>query len=200
MKPEILGCKEVEHSVRLAAAVYMGDDTKIRKRALGYLVILRRLARAAHEQYQRKFWKAVDLERAATRAENSGVTCAFTKPRLEQLWADAEEAREEFVRLGEQISATLDVWQCAGATFENLCNLCNRNPEQLRAELKGTDLAKPFSMLAAVEHLDYKDPRGPGWISERIDAPFTHALREYLVWNMLHSDEDGADGGTADLL
>lgn len=189
MKPEILACKEIEYSVRLAMAIYMGDNELIRKRALAYLVILRHCARAAHDLSERKYKEICDLDSIVDKAKKDGITCVLTKPRLKQLREEAKKARDALARVGGTICSTLDLWQEAGATFEDLCSLCNRNPEQVRAELRDEDLIKSFSKLATIENLDYKNPRETGFIEDYVDAPLTHALKAYLVWAMTETEE-----------
>lgn len=84
----------------------------------------------------------------------------------------------------------LDLWQLAGATFEDLCNLCNRDPAQVRKELlESESTSDSFSGLAMVHNLDYKDPRETGWLEDSVDAPLTHALKAYMQDIMLHTEE-----------
>lgn len=189
MKPEILECKEHEYAAKLLTAVQMGDKERIRKRALACLMILRHSARAAHELHRRKQAAACALERAVHNAKLDGVTCVLTKPCLKQMWGEAEAAEEAEARVGERICAVLDIWEYAGATFEDLCNICNRNPEQVKAELHDERRLESLSKLAMIGNLDYKNPKDCGFIEDSIDAPFTHALKAYLIWTMLHTEE-----------
>ncbi len=190
MKPEIIECKEVEYSIRLAMARYLGDKERIRKRALAYLVILRHCARAAHDLSEQKWTAVLNLESAARKAKKDGITCTLTKPRLDQMRTEAKKASEELANVGEKICNTLDLWQTAGAAFEDLCNFCNRDPEQVKADLGEEQIKdEPFSALTTVYNLDYKNPRDRGWIENRIDAPLTHALKEHLTWLMTHTEE-----------
>lgn len=74
------------------------------------------------------------------------------------------------------MSLMLDLWQQAGATFEDLCNICNRDPAQVRKELlESESIDDSFAGLVMVHNLDYKDPRNSGWLEDYIDAPLTHA-------------------------
>lgn len=190
MKVDFIKCKEAEYICKAATASLMGNMVKVRKMALTALVFHRLHARAAHDVSERKRAEVRAMKRTARKAKADGVTCIFTKPRIKLLQSEADEARKELAQIGERLFQALDLWQTAGAAFEDLCNFCNRDPVQVRKELlesESTD--ESFSKLATVHNLDYKNPRDTGWLEDSVDAPLTHALKEYLFYTMLHTEE-----------
>lgn len=190
MKPEILNCKELEYSVRLATAIYRGNQDCIRKKALAHVIILRQCARAAHKRYMDLRQDLRGLERAVRKSEADGVSCVFSKMVLDRRRKECDKAEAALAKAGEELLYALDLWQTVGATFEDLCNLCNRDPAQVRGELlESEDTADSFSKLAMVHNLDYKNPRDTGWLEDSVDAPLTHALKAYLLDRMLHTEE-----------
>ena len=100
--------------------------------------------------------------------------------------------RERLVGYGESIVVTLDWWQGIGATLEDLCNLCNRDHKQVLREIKPERVDLEFSSLIFVYNLDYKDPRNRGWIDYDVDAPFTHAVKDYFLELMISTPEGRA--------
>ena len=101
----------------------------------------------------------------------------------------ANAAQKELAQVGEEIHQMLELWQVAGATFEDLCNLCNRDPAQVRKMLQASESAEDsFSKLAMVHNLDYKNPKDTGWLEDSVDAPLTHALKAYMLDTMLHTE------------
>ena len=100
--------------------------------------------------------------------------------------------RERPVNYGESIVVTLDFWQSIGATLADLCNLCNRDYGQVLKEIKPERVDREFSSLIFVYNLDYKDPRNRGWIDFDVDAPFTHAVKEFFLDRMINTPEGRA--------
>ena len=205
MNPDVLESKKLEYLGRLGSAICRWDSASARKLALTLLVILRCEARTIHDRAESKLKEFRGLERAVKKAKEIGVTCILAKPCVEQLRSEWETARRELAGTGALVYHALDIWQGEGATFDDLCNLCNRNPERAREELydfyhHNPDFVdegwgdewierEPFSALATVHNLDYKNPRETGFIEDYVDAPLTHALKEYLFYTMLHTEE-----------
>ena len=100
-----------------------------------------------------------------------------------------ELQRAALVDYGQSITATLDFWQSIGATLADLCNLCNRDYTQVLKEIKPERVEREFSSLIFVYNLDYKDPRNRGWIDFDVDAPFTHAVKEFFLDRMINTPE-----------
>lgn len=75
-----------------------------------------------------------------------------------------------------------------GATFEEFCNLCNRRPNDVRAELLDPEDATSFEKLAFVYNIDYRDT-GSGFIEDDVDAPFTHLAKERFLYQIQHKPE-----------
>lgn len=204
MNPELIECKSVEYSGKLGAAIALADLGRARELALTLLVLYRLRARAAHEWRMNRREELRGLERAVRKSEADGVTCVFSKRVIDRRREECTEAAKALANIGELIVHTLNIWQGAGATFDDLCNLCNRNPEQARKELydfyhRDPDFVdeesgdewierEPFSVLATVHNLDYKNPYDTGFLEDSVDAPLTHALKAHMLDEILHTE------------
>ena len=109
--------------------------------------------------------------------------------RVKTLEEKVKLQRERLVGYGESIVVTLDFWQSIGATLADLCNLCNRDYAQVLEQIKPERADREFSSLIFVYNLDYKDPRNRGWIDFDVDAPFTHAVKEFFLDRMINTPE-----------
>jgi len=99
---------------------------------------------------------------------------------------------------GEQLCQALDYWQTLGATLSDLCNLCNRDRAQVERELQKMNHDWPtmrFSDLVYIHNLDFKS--NLDWLTYEVDAPLTHAIKEYYLDLMLHTPEGQAAAQTA---
>ena len=136
-------------------------------------------------------------KRAVKKAEEAGITFSLAEARITQLETDYQKAHQEQIALGWIVMEALDQWQEAGATVRDLCNLCNRDYDQVFTTLEelmtkynlGDWRDDRFSALVCTHNLDYKNPRDTGWIDERVDAPLTHTAKEYMLDIMLHTAE-----------
>lgn len=191
MEKLIIDCKETEYLSRYYLAAHTGKQEKARKLALATLVMLRQQSRIAHMETERLWSEARRLRRSIKKMSEVGLKFPLVETRAKKLESDADAAQKELARVGEEIYQMLELWQTTGATFEDLCNLCNRDPVQVRKELLESESeSDPFSGLAIVHNLDYKKPRDIGYLDTSVDAPLTYALNAYLVDIMLRT-EDG---------
>lgn len=189
MEELIINCKETEYLSRYYLAAYTGKREKARRLALATLVMLRQQSRVAHMKAESLWSEARGMQRSMKKMSEAALKFPLGEMRVKKLENDAKAARKELARVGEEIRQMLDLWQLAGATFEDLCNLCNRDPAQVRKELlESESTADSFAGLAMVHNLDYKDPRETGWLEDSVDAPLTHALKAYMQDIMLHTE------------
>ena len=190
MDDEILNFKISEYTGRVMIALKLGSREKARKAAGTLLVLYRLQSRAATNRLQDVAAEVCSAERAMKQAEQSGIAFPLGEQRIEQLRQDLRVARDGLVETGRGICLALDLWQSLGATLQDLCNLCNRDYEQVKDKINRLkDLDRPFFGLIFIHNLDYKDPRDRGWIDYDIDAPFTHAIKEYHLDLMLNTPE-----------
>lgn len=187
MKKPTLYCKEIEYTGKFLMAFHRRDYEKAKRLAVTELVIYRLQARAAHTEAVSKHEEIRALNRLIAKAKADGVKFPMVKLRVRKLQEERDTAEKELAHIGERIHNLLQLWQASGATFEDLCNICNRDPAQVRRELLGEDLDKPFADMLMIHNLDYKIPHDTGWLEDSVDAPFTHALKAYLLDTMLNT-------------
>lgn len=120
------------------------------------------------------------------KAERDGIRFLLGEQQLSKLREEYRAAESRLAEIGKSICLMLDTWQSTGATLEDLCNLCNCDPAQVKAKLDPTE--KLFSEIVFVRNLDYKDPRNRGWIEDEIDAPLTHAVKAHWMDLVRHTD------------
>lgn len=192
MNELIVSAKTAEFVNNYTIAAMLGNREKMRKWALASLVMLRQESRVAHAKAESLWSELRATKRDMKKMAQKGVTFPLGEQRIKKLSEDASAAQKLLAHVGEEMSLMLDLWQQAGATFEDLCNLCNRDPAQVRRELGPKELdVRPdasFSKLSTAFNLDYKDPRNSGWLEDCIDAPLTHALKAYMTDLMLHTE------------
>ena len=192
MEEYIIHCKTTEYLNRYCVASRMGNQEKARKLALMTLVMLRQESRVVHMKSESLWAEVRGMRRSMKKIKEADMKFPLGEMRVKKLERDAEAADKELAHVGEEMHMMLELWQMAGATFEDLCNLCNRDPAQVRRELGPKELdARPdasFSKLAMVFNLDYKNPRDTGWLEDSVDAPLTHALKAYMQDLMLHTE------------
>lgn len=189
MEELIISCKETEYLSRYYLADYTGKREKARKLALMTLVMLRKQSRAAHERVESLRSEIREMRRSMKKISAASLKFPLGEMRVKELEHDVEDAKKELVRVGKEMHQMLGFWQRAGAFFEDLCNLCNRDPAQVQKELlKSESKDDAFADLVMVHNLDYKNPRDTGWLEDSVDAPLTHALKAYMLDAMLHTE------------
>lgn len=189
MEEHIIHLKTSEYVSRYCVASRMGNREKARKLALMTLVMLRQESRVAHMKSESLWSEVRGMRRSMKKIKEAAMKFPLGEMRVKKLERDAEAADKELARVGEELHMMLELWQLEGATFEDLCNLCNRDPAQVREELlESESTSDSFSGLAMVHNLDYKNPRDTGWLEDSVDAPLTHALKAYMLDTMLHTE------------
>lgn len=186
MNQEAIGFKVFEYLGRAGAAAMRGSLPKARRDATTLLILYRLQSRAASQELTEKREEIRALYRSLRKAESAGISFPLGTQRLSKLLEEYRAAEGELAEVGKAICLALDFWQSAGATLEDLCSLCNRDPEQVREELDPTE--KLFSEMVFVHNLDYKDPRNTGWIEDEVDAPLTHAVKAHWIDLMRHTE------------
>ena len=182
---------------RIDLATKTGRSDALVALALRYVVLARMLARRAMEAVLDAHDALRAARRSMKRAEEAGITFALAEARITQLEADYQRFHQEQIELGWIVMDALDRWQNAGATLRDLCNLCNRDYDQVITTLDelmtkhdlGDWRDDRFSALVCTHNLDYKNPRNTGWIDEHVDAPLTHTAKEHMLDIMLHTAE-----------
>lgn len=184
----VINCKGTEYFSRFHLALYLGNREKARKLALTTLIMYRHQARIAHGKTESIRSEIRSMKRSVKKMAAEGMKFPFGEMRIKKLEGDQDAAEKELARIGEEIHCMLELWQSVGATFDDLCNLCNRDPVQVRKQLRDEHLDESLSKLAMIYNLDYKNPHDTGWLEDSVDAPLTHALKAYLLDTMLHTE------------
>ena len=189
MEKEIISCKVFEYTGRAAISLKLGDRKKA-KRAVGMMLMLYRLqSRAAIDRLLEALDALRSAERATKKAEEGGISFPLGRQRLKKLGEELSEARAELSEVGMNMCIVLDIWQGFGATLFDLANLCNTSYGKLVRAIGSERLNESFSGLVFVYNLDYKDPSNREWVDYDVDAPLTHAVKEYYLDLMLHTKE-----------
>ncbi|WP_295216408.1 hypothetical protein [Ruminococcus sp.] len=109
-----------------------------------------------------------------------GLQIAVVNPYAEQ----KRKLHGMLVTTGEMLFYALYIWQQAGGTFQELCNLCNISEEYGRKSMEGID-GDTFPSILFVCALDYKDTGD--WIECTPDAPMTICIKEYMLDQLIHT-------------
>lgn len=188
MDKNFLTCKMYSYLARMSLANKTGDKTR-GKKAAGLAVVAARIrARDAVNALVAAEAEEKAVGRAIVKAKEEGISFPLGDQRLEQLGKVSAQKRKELVDTGSVLCMALDMWQSFGATLHDLANLCNRSCGDVVEEIGEDRLGDDFSGLVFVYNLDYKDPRDRGWIDYDVDAPLTHAVKEYWMDLMLHTE------------
>ncbi len=189
MDQAIIDYKALEYLARVGVAYHTRDLAKTRKLTQTLLVLYRLQARGANRNVLRAHETIRALEREKEKLVKTGVSIPLMEIQLSKARAELKAADTKLAEVGEAVFYALDLWQSAGATLEDLCNLCNRDPDRVRDRIGPENVGDPLSELATVYNLDYKDPRNTGWLEDEVDAPLTHALKAFLLDKMLNTKE-----------
>ena len=192
MNKDLIDYKTSEYIGKMGVAFCRGDLESARKYAKTLLVLYRVRARDTVANLTQDTDELHSLKRTLKKAGQAGIVFPLGEKRVETLEKKVKLQRERLVGYGESIVVTLDWWQGIGATLEDLCNLCNRDHKQVLREIKPERVDLEFSSLIFVYNLDYKDPRNRGWIDYDVDAPFTHAVKDYFLELMISTPEGRA--------
>lgn len=186
MNKDVIDFKAYEYLGRSGAAAMQGRLPQAKRDATTLLVLYRLQSRAASQELTEKREEMRALYRSLRKAESAGISFPLGTQRLSKLREDYRVAESRFAEIGQCIAIALDLWQSAGATLDDLCNLCNCDPVQVKENLHPTE--KLFSEMVFVHNLDYKDPRNVGWIEDEVDAPLTHAVKAHWIDLVRHTD------------
>ncbi len=93
--------------------------------------------------------------------------------------------REAMSIIGNLMFLLLDDWQKLGATFGDLCNLCNISEKQGRQALRKSDIDE-FGKMLFVCNLDYKN--AGDFIEDIPEAPFTICIKEFMIHQMTRTE------------
>ena len=192
MNKDLIDYKTSEYIGKMGVAFCRGDLESARKYAKTLLVLYRVRARDTVANLTQDTDELHSLKRTLKKAEQARITFPLGEQRVKVMEEKVKLQRERLVGYGESIVVTLDWWQGIGATLEDLCNLCNRDHKQVLREIKPERVDLEFSSLIFVYNLDYKDPRNRGWIDYDVDAPFTHAVKDYFLELMISTPEGRA--------
>lgn len=118
--------------------------------------------------------------------QGQNVTFLFLDIEIKKYEVWMEIARKNLIGWGKALTQLLDGWQEAGATREELFNLCNAHRAKASKKEALERPEESFSALVGVYNLDYSDDKSD-WIEETTDAPFTHALKEYMLDQMINT-------------
>lgn len=186
MNKDVIDFKAYEYLGRSGAAAMQGRLPQAKRDATTLLVLYRLQSRAASQELTEKREEMRALYRSLRKAESAGISFPLGTQRLSKLLEEYRAAEGKLAEVGKDICLALDFWQSTGATLDDLCNLCNRDPEQVREELDPTE--KLFSEMVFGHNLDYKDPRNAGWVEYEIDAPLTHAVKAHWIDLVRHTE------------
>lgn len=188
MDDEIFNFKISEYTGRVVIALKLGNREKAKKAAGTLLVLYRLQSRADANRLRNAAAEISAAERAMKRAEQSGIAFPLGEQRIEKLRQDLRIAKDGLAETGRGMSLVLDLWQSLGATLQDLCNLCNRDYERMKNKLERLEnLDRTFSELVFVYNLDFKS--NLDWLSLEVDAPLTHAIKEYHLDLILNTPE-----------
>jgi len=153
---KLLGYKVLEHIGRMGTASRRGDVEKVRKGALTTLVLLRQQARHCCDLAEIRQAQASALEHALKKAAQADTSFPFVERRVRELRDELDNIRQDLADIGTGMRFALDTWQNAGATVDDLCNLCNRLPAQVKPHLPPDWESEPFSrLISLIDHGDF---------------------------------------------
>ena len=156
------------------------------------LIMLRFLLRDSLERYNLAVTDLRYYEHRKKVLAKQGISVIFLDAAIAGEEKRAQANRDSLRNLGEIAITFLDLWQVAGASREELFSLCgvflHTWPEWKKRHLANDPDTMPFSKLVAVYNLDYPE-NGDDFLRDEADAPFTHAIKEYMLYQMLHTEE-----------
>lgn len=190
LKEEVVIYKASEYVGKVGVSVHLGRREKARQQVKTLLVLYRLQSRYTSQRITNARGSLRSVVRGQKKLKSAGITIPLVDDRKKKLQKDLQAAESELALIGEQIFETLDLWESLGATMEDLCKLCNCDLTQVLAKLDTPKM--PFSQITCVYNLDYKNPHDKGWLEDEVDAPFTHALKAYLLDRMLHTEKGRA--------
>lgn len=156
-----------------------------KREILGQLVLLRFMIRENMRLHNEAWDNLRFYERKKNTLKQMGVAVPFLDREIQKQMGFVKAFKSTLAIFGQ----SLFHGQEAGATRDDLLNLCNahRLADWNKRKLD-EDEHDNFSGLVFVYNLDYPDD-GSEFIEETVDAPFTHAMKEFMLRIMLHTPE-----------
>lgn len=153
------------------------------------LVLLKMEIRCVMEQYLSIRNEIRDLERRQKKLKDKGVTVSLLAPWIEKRKNDLQNFHRCLVTCGELVMNALDIWQEHGATLKDLCNFCNRQDYKDIQQMATEYSESKFSEIMFIHNLDYPVSDQNEWLDDTADAPFTHAVKEFMLDRMMNTPE-----------
>lgn len=171
----------------LAIGYLIGGEDELAKKAVGTMIVFSRLRARMAVNRCIAAEEAFDAAMRSSRLRDQEDDAAFEedRSRMEQLRLEYQQAKNELANVGHELCRELRSWEMCGATLQELCNLCNRDYEQVVKKMNRRDIGIPFDLFVASLLLDYKAPLGYAALSMDVDAPLTHAILEFQVHALL---------------
>lgn len=178
--------KIADHYDALRAAVADGK-LHTKEEYLRLLILQRFLIRSILRRINDAEEEARYYTRQRKLLANQGIVFLLVDVKIQEAKENVTSLRNALISFGGEVCVLLDCWQAAGATLRELCSLCSASYDRLqRVLLSPEDQDSAFGNLMLVYSIDY-----PGfdctWADLRVDAPFTHATREYMFDKLVHA-------------
>lgn len=151
------------------------------------VIFLRLQARDAANELASACGAARYADRTIKQAKLRGITASIFGKKLMLLEQNIKKKRAYLAQTGETLCLALGLWKDRGATLRDLCNLCNRDYDQVVEEIGREHINDDFGSLLFIYNLDFKSDRD--FIDYDVDAPLTHAVKEYMLEQILGTEE-----------
>lgn len=170
--------------------------------AQNLMVACRMYARVCMGLYNAYLDEYRSLRHAAAKAEHDGITFLPAKVKLEACEKIYKHFRFAMASAGRCLIKMLDLWQDAGASYDDLLRFCGADYPGMHARIRNYyseygcgEEERSFSELVFVHNLDYKNPRETGRIENEVDAPMTHCMKWYWFYKVV-TEPIAADAST----
>lgn len=152
------------------------------------LILLRYLIRDALADYNKSSEQWCDYTRQKNRMGTQGITMPMLERQIAKQSESCRVCRRFLSACGRLLSELLALWEASGATRKDLLHLCNvRGLRDWEKQSMQKEANLSFAELIFVYNLDYQNKKDDS-IHPEEDAPFTHAMKEYMLDTMLHTD------------
>lgn len=186
--------ESAQDSITSGAPISLYSDCKIK------LIEARMEVREWIRLYLDALQESRKFSREKKKMEAQGISFIYLDYQIKRSQEKAKTFHEQIISSGYWIVQLLDNWQLSGATLKDLCNLCNRRDyEQIKQQVSehlDVSTAK-FSNIMFVFTLDYPRTDKCDFIRMEVDAPFTHAIKEYMLDLVLNTPEGREAGRVA---
>ncbi len=171
------------------ANVYLKSECPTKQDCLNALISARMMIRVNLECVNHLCTERRYYNRRKRQLADTGISFILLDAKIKDLDNGIDNFHRAIAVYGWLVMLLLDDWQKAGATKEELFNLCNahRVKDWKKEKLEHSD-TEEFSKMVFVSNLDYPDD-GLEWIDDKTDAPFTHATKQYFFEFVLETKE-----------